>query len=314
MNQQKYMYNVNFPEYDQVLCAIETRALFGTDLKEKVFFSSVKVQPSISPYLKNRLEVACRASTFEQLLSEIERNHQENSKVAIRVKYVKLASGDPYAADRKLYCNKVLSRLGINEIGEDAVLYGLTFYNENWYFGKLVKNSGDWRKHNKRPHTFSNSLKINMAKVLVNIAGQGDTKKKIIDPCCGAGTVLLEACFAGYDILGSDINSKMVRSAKGNLNHFGYKATVTHQGIEEIMDDYDASIVDLPYGLYSKTSKEAQVSIIKNAKRISKTIVIISSEDIATVLEDEGLKLVDSCKYLKSVNRSFIRYIWVCRS
>ncbi|MBC3798624.1 SAM-dependent methyltransferase, partial [Acetobacterium tundrae] len=34
------------------------------------------------------------------------------------------------------------------------------------------------------------------------MAGNGDTSKRLIDPCCGVGTVLLEGIWAGYDIIG----------------------------------------------------------------------------------------------------------------
>lgn len=311
MQIKKYMYNVNYPEYDEPLCAIEKRALFNEPLKGKVFFSSTQVDPSTSPYIKQRLELMITSTSFEDLLLTLK------NKPLIRsiktLKYIKLVSGDPYAETRKLLINRVME-LVENDSGEkiNDEIYGMTCYNETWYFGKLVKNSGLWRNHNKRPHTYSNSLKNNMAKVLINIAGNGDLSKRIIDPCCGAGTVLLEGCFAGYEMIGSDINEKMTTSASRNINFFGYQASITHQGVEMILDHYDAAIIDLPYGLYSQTTPELQRGIIRNAKRISDKVVVISSEDISSMLAEEKLKIIDSCEYIKSINRKFTRYIWVC--
>ena len=40
---------------------------------------------------------------------------------------------------------------------------------------------------------FSNSLDIRLARTLINIAGENDQTKTMIDPCCGMGTVVLEA-------------------------------------------------------------------------------------------------------------------------
>lgn len=313
MTIKKYLYNINYQDYDEPLCAIEKRALFGETLNSKVFFSDVKIPPSVSPYIKHRMEIKCAAFSFEELLLDLNKLVLESSVTTI--KYIKLMSGDSYAMNRKSLCNRVRDNL-ITSSEESACdrIYGLACYENHWFFGVLDKNDGHWRAHNKRPHTYSNSLKINMAKVLINIAGGGDISKNIIDPCCGAGTVLLEGCFAGYKMTGSDSNEKMVNSASENLDYFAYEATMKHQRIEDIKEHYDAAIIDLPYGLYSQTTPELQQSIIRHAKGISDKVIVISSEDISDMLRDEKLTVVDDCKFLKSINRKFTRYIWSCTS
>ncbi|KDR94163.1 Putative RNA methylase family UPF0020 [Peptoclostridium litorale DSM 5388] len=311
MKDKTYLYNVNYPEHEETLWAIEARTLFKTSPKEKVFFSDVAVNPSTSPYIKNRLEIRHKTPTFEELLLRVERD--ENTTKNSVIKYLKLASGDPYAEGRKALYKELCGKFKEPVEGEvHQVTYGTTFHKGLWYFGELLRNNGLWRRHDKRPHTYSNSLKANMAKVLVNIAGQGDASRSIIDPCCGAGTVLLEGCFAGCKIAGSDINEKMARSATRNLEHFGYAAKVSNQAIQDITEHYDASIVDLPYGLRSQITRQEQGDIIKNAKRISDRAVIVSSEDITSLLSEQQLKIVDACKIIKSVNKKFTRFIWVC--
>lgn len=311
MKDESYLYNINYPEYEEALCAIEARALFRTLPNGKVFFSDVAIDPSVSPYIKNRLEIRHKAPTFDELLLHLEQD--ENTTTNSVIKYIKLVSGDPYAANRKALYKELCGKFKASEgDASPRLTYGITFHEGFWYFGELLRNNGLWREHNKRPHTYSNSLKINMAKVLINIAGQGDISKRVIDPCCGAGTVLLEGCFAGYSMTGSDINEKMARSAAGNLEHFGYAASVSRQAIQDIAGHYDASIVDLPYGLCSKTTRAEQCGIIKNAKRISDRAVIVSSEDIADLLFEAQLEIIDACKVTKSVNKQFTRFIWVC--
>ena len=311
MKEKTYLYNVNYPEYEETLWAIEARTLFKASPKEKVFLSDVAVNPSISPYIKNRLEIRHKTLAFEELLLKVEQD--ENTTTNSVIKYLKFASGDTHAAGRKTLYKELCGRF--KEALEDEatqVTYGITFHEGLWYFGELLRNDGLWRGHNKRPHTYSNSLKINMAKVLINIAGQGDVSRSIIDPCCGAGTVLLEGCFAGHEMTGSDINWKMARSATCNLKHFGYAADVSQQAIQDITEHYDASIVDLPYGLRSKITREGQGDIIKSAKRISDRAVIVSSDDIADLILEAQLEIVDSCKVKKSVNKKFTRFVWVC--
>ena len=62
-----------------------------------------------------------------------------------------------------------------------------------------------------------------LAQVMINLAlGQAkntDTKKTIIyDPFCGTGVIPMEGLLLGYDVIGSDIDGKMVEYTQENLN------------------------------------------------------------------------------------------------
>lgn len=308
---KKYLYNVNFQSYDDTLCAIEHRALFHEPFSEKIYFSDIAVNPSLSPFIKNRLEIITKVKTFDDLLAFVEAD--DSVVLDYKIKYLKLVSGDPYAADRKRYCKAVgmLFKEYVN-FDNPKIVYGISHYQGAWYFGILTENNKGWLEHNNRPHTYSNSLKQNMARVLVNLVTEGHSNKSIIDPCCGAGTVLLEACFAGNPVTGSDINQKMAFSAEKNLKHFGYMADVSQKAIGDVEGHYDCAIVDLPYGHFSYTTVEIQDDIMLNAKRIADRVVIVSAEDIEAKLLGMGFKLIDHCIYRKSVNKSFLRYLWLC--
>ena len=318
MENTRYLYNLNYHEYELSLSAIELRSLFARDIKEKVFFSEVAEDPSISPYLKNRLEISVEANTFEDLLIGIEENDQ--LVFGKRIEYLKLMDDDPYVKHKKSYYRQIaecLYKRSSEVVSQEyytkvSDLYGLTFYNGKWYFGSLIKNNNKWLAHNNRPYSYSISLKINMAKVLVNIVGQGDRSRKLLDPLCGAGTVLLEAAFAGYDIVGSDINQRIVWHCLDNLAYFGYDVKVDSKAIESIHETYDGVILDLPYDLFTASSKEEQQHIIHYGKKLAKRVVIISSEDISEMLAQESIKVTDSCIVRKNLKRDFARYIWVC--
>lgn len=318
MENKHYLYNFNYHEYEMSLCAIELRTLFGEDMSEKVFISKVMEDPSVSSYLKNRLEISVQADSFEELLMGIETD--EDLVFGRRIEYLQLMSDDPYVGQKKDYYRKIAECLykRTDEVVSQEYytkvsdLYGITFYKGKWYFGSLLKNNNKWLAHNSRPYSYSISLKINMAKVLVNIAGQGDRSRKLLDPLCGAGTVLLEAAFAGYDIVGSDINQRIVWHCLDNLAHFGYDVEVDSKAIESIHETYDGVILDLPYDLFTASSKEEQQDIIHHGKRLAKRVVIISSKDISEMLAQESIKVIDSCIVRKNLKRDFARYIWVC--
>ncbi|MBK5251916.1 MAG: methyltransferase domain-containing protein [Peptostreptococcaceae bacterium] len=281
-------------------------------MKEKVFFESRKVHPSVSPFLKNRLEIIYKASTFLEIIESITKDKIAASD--FKVKYVKLGKDDPHFKKRREYCKAIgLIIEGFPCFAAPKNTFGITFYKGNWYFGKLAERSLYWKVHKNKPNSYSSSLGLSTAKVLINIAGNGDTSKRLIDPCCGVGTVLLEGVWAGYDITGWEINSKIAENARENLKHFNYEVKVVTGDIQDIDDSFDASIVDLPYGNCSFKNDENQLKIIRNAKRISKKIVLVSAEDIRDEIVKENLEIIDSCKIRKNEKGDFLRYIWVCK-
>src|SRR4029453_2001960 len=102
-----------------------------------------------------------------------------------------------------------------------------------------------------------------------NIAVPSPSGKTAIDPCCGIGTVLVEALSMGIDIVGRDINLFVIRGTLANLAHFEFKTDVVCGDIADITSHYDAAIVDMPYNHYSRTTPEAQLSLLRNARRIA---------------------------------------------
>ena len=311
MKQNQYIYNVNYQYHEEELCALEIKSLFNFHLEGKVFFSSKQVDPSISPFLKNRLEIIYKTSSFLEITQLIEKD-----KIASHhfiVKYLELLSDDLSFKKRREICKEVGLRIdGEPSFSSAENTFGISFYKGSWYFGILVANNSIWRDHNMKPYSYSSSIGINIAKALINIAGNGDFSKRLIDPCCGVGTVLLEGLFAGYDIRGWEINSKVAENAIGNLRHFNYLPKVTTGDIQDIQENFDVSIVDIENGIFSETNVENQIKIIKNAKRISKKVVLVSTNNITDQIVREKLKITDYCKVSKCRDSKFIRYIWVC--
>ncbi|MGB4438986.1 MAG: hypothetical protein WBJ13_07135, partial [Sedimentibacter sp.] len=54
------------------------------------------------------------------------------------------------------------------------------------------------------------------------------------------------------------------------------------------------------------------LEIIRQAMRISKKLILVSSKNIADKLLDEKLDIIDYCKVYKTEKREFVRYIWIC--
>jgi len=176
----------------------------------------------------------------------------------------------------------------------------------------LVQGSSIWdseEKHNKKPNSNSHSLKTRTAKALVNIAVGDGLNCKLIDPCCGVGTVVIEAISMQINVKGYEINWLIARKAEKNLAFFGYKNVITNGNMHDIKEHFDVAIVDIPYGLFTPVSSEQQCDIIKSARRIADKLVIITCEDMDKALISEGFEIVDHCHVTKG---NFMRTISIC--
>lgn len=311
MPNNQFIYTVNYPIFEEELCVLETKVLFDSELYGKAFWGEIAVNPAISPFLRNRLTIMYSGATFADVLQKIRESNLSANQ--FMVKYLKIHLEDPSSETRRACCKEI----GLIIEGEPAfkdaqIVYGITFFMNKWYFGTVLEVDPSWKWHNNKPWTYSSSIGITTAKVLVNLAGKGDVTKKLIDPCCGVGTVLLEGVFAGYAIQGWELNPKIAEDARRNLKYFDYEATVVTGDMKDIEESFDTAIVDLPYGNFSKISQEEKVSILQQAKRISSKMVIVSAEDITEELKNENLKLTNFCKIGKGQKLNFLRYVWMC--
>jgi len=306
-----YLYQVNYQCHNQDLCYLEMRSLFDEAIDEKVFFQDKRVNPSLSPFIKLRLKTSYKYEKFDELIEFLMKHPIKGN--GFIVEYVSLNGEDEYFKNRRSYCKDVgMTFLGFPAYKEPSIRFGLSYYKGFWYFGELVYPKNDWHQHKKKPHNFSSSLNYILAKALTNIAGKGDLSSRMIDPCCGVGTVVLEAKYNDYTIDSSDINKNLVQLTKKNLLHFDYDCQVNVCNIIDLKDFYDAAIIDLPYNILNHTDQDNVIEIIRNASRSSKRQVFISSTDIRSLINELDMTLVDYCKVDKNKANKFSRYIWVC--
>ncbi len=311
MQLKKYLYSFIYDNTETELSKLESKYIFNAEDKNKLLFSDIKIAPSSSAFIKNRLELISFSEDYPTLIENIKK---ENITIeGFKVEYL-VIEGDTLEYKKRLGKLKDIgySIEGIPDYYNPTVTYALCLFEGIWCFGILTKNKYAWQKHNKKPCSYSNSIGINIAKALVNIAATGKNENDLLDACCGVGTIMLEACFAGYNIEGCDINWKVCRDARENLAHFNYTANVYRSDIKDISKKYDAAIIDLPYDLFSKASDQDFLHIIASTSKITDRLVIVSISDISKLIHDTGLKISDSCSVSKPGKTNFSRKIWVC--
>jgi tRNA (guanine10-N2)-dimethyltransferase len=127
------------------------------------------------------------------------------------------------------------------------------------------------RKPHLRKKSQPISLSPKLAKAMINLAN----KKKIYDPFCGTGGILLEAYHNNIEAIGSDIDNKMIHFAKENLKEDNAKAKLSIQDALTTKIKAPAIITDVPYGRSTKAiHKDLYTDFLKYARTITKRIVI----------------------------------------
>jgi len=311
MSIYNHIYTFTYDENEMDLCKLESKYIFGEIVSNKLIFSNQKVKPSSSTFIKSRIDVLASANDYEALLASIKKSDIKLDD--FKVEYLVL-DGDDTEYQTRLRKQRDIGVIikGVAEYYNPSTIFALCKYEEIWYFGKLTKNDVEWHKHNDKPHSYSNSISVVIGKSLVNIAAKGDRNKRLLDACCGVGTIMLEACFADYIIEGCDINWKICRNARENIAHFAYEAKVHCRDIQYLDKKYDAAIVDLPYNLVSKATESQILNILASVSKLTDSFVVVSIDDISQHISDIGFHTVDTCLVRKKGKRQFARKVWVC--
>lgn len=305
---KKYLYVINYPVYEADLCMMEMRTLFNDVPEDKVLISERKFNPSNSPFIKKRLEVIYEEDSFEEILKKLE--EEEIRLEDFKAEYLRLETGNiPYEERLKTLREIGLRIIGFPSMTAPKIRLGITRHKEKWIFGICVNNDYKWKEHDNKPCTYSNSLGIRTAKAIVNIATMGKAETRVVDACCGVGTTLIEGLSAGYDICGYELSPKTTANAKENLRYFKLEERVVNQDMNKIEEEYDSCIIDIPYGLFSHTTKELQQEMIDTARRISKRMIMVTFEDIDRLILNAGFKIVERCSVGKG---NFIRDVLIC--
>ncbi|MBI9035858.1 MAG: methyltransferase domain-containing protein, partial [Bacteroidales bacterium] len=306
MQTNKYIYSFNYDINESDLCKLESRYIFNEEENNKLLFSDRKVEPSSSAFIKKRLDIISFSKNYFTLINEI-----KEERICIegfKVEYLVLDGDTTEYAQRLEKLKDIGYNIeGIPDYYNPITTYALCYYDSIWYFGVLVKNNFTWHKHKQKPFSYSNSISMSIAKALVNIAAKTNKEKMILDACCGVGTIMLEACFAGNNIEGCDINEKICKHVRENLSHFNYTANVYHSDIKDISKRYEAAIIDLPYNLFSYANDDSTSHIIKSTAEITNRLIIVSTIDITCLITNTGFRVADSCSVKKMGKANFTR-------
>ncbi len=273
----------------------------------KCFFSSNKISPSRSPFIKLRLTILHSAPTLEELAGKL--RAASNPFGDFTFMHFKFEGSELSYEEWRERTAQLSLVLGGGNVDHLQTLLGIAKKDGVWFFGEYEANDNRWKDHDRKPETNSHSLGLRTARALVNIAVPNADSCTLVDPCCGVGTVLIEALSIGVAARGYEINWRIAANAQTNLAFFGLDNVVTLLDMHLITAHFDVAIVDIPYGVFTPVTLDEQVAIIRTARRIADRMVIITFEDMDESILAAGFCIVDRCCVCKG---KFVRYISVC--
>jgi len=175
-----------------------------------------------------------------------------------------------------------------------------------------------------RPFFQPGSMDPHLARALVNVAGArpGAT---VLDPMCGTGGVLVEAGLVGADVLGVDVQEKMVEGSRENLGAAlgtGDTTSDVDWGIARgdardlpVADGaVDAVVFDAPYGRQSKVEGDLGDLLseaLQEARRVAPRCVVVGDRPWARTASGAGW--TTEAAFQRPVHNSLTRYVLALR-
>ena len=304
-----YIYTYTCRKDERSLRDLEMRSFFGRDTKNNILESLLKIDPSRSPFMKERIDVIYEGNGLNEIFEQVE--GLELSGATFKVTFVK---NETIAKVEFKERRSIEREIGLKINGEADLLnpdlmFAIMNVNGRWVFGNYHENAAVWFRHQRKPNDYSVALNTRVARSVANIAVPDPIGILAIDPCCGIGTVLVEALSMGINIVGSDINPLILPGARENIAHFGLEGEVALRDIRNVTNSYDVAIIDLPYNLCSVITPQDQLEMFQSARRFAEKLVVITVEPVDSILIQAGFEIVDRGLAKKA---RFTREVIVC--
>ena len=299
-----FLYILNYPPEQKEMCALEMKCLFG--FSHPFVICSDKDYPAgRSAFFKTKIDVICLDHDQLFFLEKV----KEVTIDLFKVNYIK-TNEDPFMYQERMDLVRSVARSlnGIGSIEKTATQLAVTYFENTYYLGYMHEDHQSWQLHLQKPQSYSQSLSSKDARSLVNMATCGNDVS-IIDPCCGVGTVVLEALSMHHRMDACEIHPGVTWKANRNLEYFGYPKIVCNRDMHTIEKKYDVAILDIPYNLYSSITKEEQGRLIGSCFKMARRFVLLSYEDLSDLLVKNHWQIIDQCVVKKM---KLERIIYIC--
>jgi tRNA (guanine10-N2)-dimethyltransferase len=185
-----------------------------------------------------------------------------------------------------------------------------------WLAAETIREYGQ-RRPTDRPFFQPGSMDPMLARALANVAGArpGAT---VLDPMCGTGGILVEAGLVGADVLGVDVQPKMVRGTaqnlEGALDGDWAVARGDARSLPVADSAVDAVVFDAPYGRQSKIEGNLNGLVseaLQEARRVAARCIVVGDRPWARTASGAGW--TTEAAFRRPVHDSLTRYVLALR-
>lgn len=151
----------------------------------------------------------------------------------------------------------------------DTELHAFVLPDRVWW-GSLRHRVSDAlfaaRQTQRRPFFRSYGMQPRKSRCLVNLSGV-QPGQRLLDPCCGTGSYLIEAALMGIEAHGSDADPRAVAGSRSNIDALGLDVklrVLDARRLDRWGATFDAIVSDLPYGLSASLAGASTVALYRD--------------------------------------------------
>lgn len=297
-----YVYLIHCLDEELELAQLEAWAFTGGAPAGRLVHSPATVSVNHAAYLRYCVDIEARGCGLEELVNDCRASGMAYEDFRIEVLQLPPRQEISGSQVTLAVANAVTGR---PRLAEPQVTLAVVIADAGWYCGRLLSvGRNRWRRGMHRPHHFSSALPQRMSRALANIAASpGET---LLDPCCGIGTVLMEALDAGIVAYGVDQNGPMLKLVAENLGYLGLPRRLVRADARQLTGHFDGAVLDLPYGRNLVGNSRLWRELIAPLRHLATRSVIVAPQPLDGLLEDSGLRLVKSARVPKG---ALVRHI-----
>ena len=158
---KKFLYVFNYPPEDRDLCALEFKALFKDKYVSKCYLTNKDYSVDRSVFIKAKIDIWQIDKDFDNLISKVDKLHK--NYVDFKVIYLKNEITHVEYQETLQKCKDISWAIeGSVNMSKPKHVIAITKLADKWICGYYHHGVPSWKKHDKKPHTFSNSLDISL--------------------------------------------------------------------------------------------------------------------------------------------------------
>jgi tRNA G10 N-methylase Trm11 len=240
---------------------------------------------SRAAYLTTGMRLIAQGETLDALSAEVQRLSFTADRFHIGCADL---TTQGYLHQRNAILTIADSIKGLPDLDNPLHRFLIIMRDDGLYLGEIqAESTRSYQKHDSKPYRTSSSLPSQLARAMVNMAYPART---ILDPCCGTGSILLEACALGLTASGMDCNPRMVGMSRRNLQSYGYQAAVQLGDARQCTYPAEAVVTDLPYGRTLAQDEENIREILHQMAGQASLGIYMTEQDITPWLEEAGYR------------------------